>query len=203
MLANGKVALDLKAAPAIESLHKAQMISYLAVTGADLGIVMNFGAVSLQTERLPNFLNLRKPLQWTPSISEAHLLPELSNRVLFTLHIVHHELGPGFLHQIYRRATRIELSMQGINFIYLKELPLRFEGHNLGKVPTRLFWIEKELLLATIAVTEITDQHIEKMRWAMREIDVALGLIANFYPSRLVVKFIRRETAATNTENSR
>lgn len=36
--------------------------------------------------------------------------------------------APGFLSQVYRRASRIELSHCGINYIYLKELPLRYKG---------------------------------------------------------------------------
>lgn len=200
VFSNGKVVMDLKASPEINNLHKAQMISYLAVTGAELGFIMNFGTVSMQTERLPNFLNLRKPFAWKPTISTSNLFPEITNQVLHTLHIVHHELGPGFLHQVYRRASRAELSNQGVNFIYLKELPIRFENLNLGTIPTRLFWIENKILLATIAVIAISDQHCEKMRWAMKEMGVPLGLIANFYPSRLDYKFIRNGQTTESAE---
>jgi GxxExxY protein len=58
---DGKVLLELKVAPAIEPIHKAQAISYLKVTGADLAIVVNFGDSSLKDERLPNFLRDRQP----------------------------------------------------------------------------------------------------------------------------------------------
>ncbi|MEZ4712751.1 MAG: GxxExxY protein [Caldilineaceae bacterium] len=97
---------ELKAAPKIENQHKAQVLSYMAVTNAELGFIMNFGASSLQTERLPNFLRDRPSVQWQPKTPENILYPELTNRVLESCHIVHHELGPGFLSQIYRRAVR-------------------------------------------------------------------------------------------------
>ena len=44
MLENGKLLLELKAQPSIGPLHKAQTLSYLRVTGADLGMILNFGA---------------------------------------------------------------------------------------------------------------------------------------------------------------
>lgn len=193
VLADGKVIVDFKATPEITSQHKAQVLSYLAVTHAELGLIMNFGGASLQTERLPNFLHKRKPLTWRAEAPVDNSYPHLTNQVLETLHIVHHELGPGFLSQIYRRATRIELALQRLNFIYLKELPLFFEGHHLTTVKTRLFLIENTMLLATFAALGITVQHTDRMHWAMQATKAKLGLIANFYPSRLEMRVLRSQ----------
>lgn len=191
MFADGKVVADLKATAQIAPLHKAQVLSYVGVTKAELGLILNFGGTSFQSERLPNYLQNRKPLEPNFALPEGLLYPELTGHILSILHTVHHELGPGFLHQVYRRATRKELELQRINFIYLKELPLRFEGVPLTSSPTRLYLIEQKLLLATIAVPTITAQHSERMRWAMQETQTELGLIANFYPSRLDLRFLR------------
>jgi GxxExxY protein len=189
-LGDGKLQLDLKVAPGITNLHKAQLLSYLAVTGAELGFVMNFGAASMQYERLPNFLSQRA--QTPPPQPPPGLLYEvLTTPVLAALHMVHITLGPGFLHQIYRRATRIELAQVGLPFVFLKELPLRYAGHILSTKSTRFFWIEQKLLLATIAVTQVLPAHAAKVRWAMRELGCPLGLIANFYPSQLGIHFLR------------
>jgi len=191
VFANGSVIVDLKATAQIEAGHKAQVLAYMAVASAELGFIMNFGAAALQTERLPNFMQARKPLAWQAPMPDDILWPELTNRVIESLHIVQHELGPGFLSQVYRRAARIELTHQALHFVYLKELTLRFENHQIATVPTRLLLIEDKLLLATVAVTNITHQHTEKMRWAMQETNTPLGLIANFYPSRLDLRFLR------------
>ena len=51
----GKILLETKVAPAIEPLFRAQAISYLKATDADLAIVVNYGGPSLEDERLPNF----------------------------------------------------------------------------------------------------------------------------------------------------
>ncbi|MEZ4867370.1 MAG: GxxExxY protein [Caldilineaceae bacterium] len=190
-LAGGALQVDLKATPAITKQHKAQMISYLAVTGAELGLVMNFGAASMQYERLPNFVEQRQRSA-SPSRPLAGLLyPELTTRVLTALHTVYFALGPGYLHQIYRRAVRIELAQVGLNFVYVKELPLRFAGQFLSTKATRLFWVEQKLLLAVLAVKQICPAHTGKVRWAMRELGCSLGLLANFYPTELDVRFLR------------
>ena len=47
---DGKILLELKVVPAIEPIHKAQAISYLKVTDADLAIVANYGGPSLESE---------------------------------------------------------------------------------------------------------------------------------------------------------
>ncbi len=191
LLAEREVIVELKAVLAFEAIHRAQTISYLAVTGAKLGFLMNFGASSLQTERLPNRLEHRKPLVWQPMVRPNTLYPELSNAIMGCTYVVHHALGPGFVHQVYRAATKIELALQGIRAVYLTHLPLIFEGHQLDLVHTHLFCIEEKILLATVALTELTERETERMRWAMQETHCRLGIIANFYPTRIDHCFIR------------
>lgn len=189
ILADNKLLLDLKAAAGITNLHKAQLISYLAVTDAELGFLMNFGARLMEYERLPNFLGNR-PRTAAPKPPDD-LDCTVTTPVLDALHTVYFTLGPGFLHQVYRRATRIELSQVGLNFTYVKELPLRYAGQMITTKATRLFWIEQKLLVATIAVKELLPAHTGKLRWAMQELGCPLGLIANFYPTQLGLHFSR------------
>jgi len=47
-----KIILELKAVAALHSAHKAQAISYLTTTKLQLAILLNFGADSLQQERV-------------------------------------------------------------------------------------------------------------------------------------------------------
>lgn len=186
-----KVLIDHKARPSITGLHKAQVLSYLAVTGIDLGIVMNFGTRSMQIERLPNYLADREPFAWVPQTT-AHLYPDLSNAVLRSLYKVHYTLGAGFLSQVYRRATRIELSEQRVNFEYIRSLPLSFEGNTIADLETRLFCIDNRILLATFAEKMVTTKATEKMRWAMKVTGCEIGILANFYPQKLDVRVLKR-----------
>lgn len=191
ILATDAVVVELKAVLALEPLHRAQIISYLAVTNAQLGFLMNFGAASLQTERLPNRLAYRRPPVWQPTVRADTLYPELTNAVMAAAYTVHYQLGPGFLHSVYRAATKIELAIQGIQTIHLTHLPVCFEGHQLALVDTNLLAIEDKFLLATVALSEITDSETERMRWALKTTGHQLGLIANFHPTRITYQFIR------------
>ena len=53
-LVEGRVILELKAVTEIHSRHLAQTRNYLRATGLQLGIVLNFGAPSLQHKRVVN-----------------------------------------------------------------------------------------------------------------------------------------------------
>jgi GxxExxY protein len=95
---DGKILLELKVAPAIAPIHKAQAISYLKVTDADLAIVANYGGPSLEDERLPNFLRDKKAdFVWEPrSAVQGLLYPDLVNDIQRACHRVHF-LGTGIL----------------------------------------------------------------------------------------------------------
>ena len=52
---DSKVILELKAVTELHDSHRAQAINYLASTGFQLAILLNFGSTRLQQERLVRF----------------------------------------------------------------------------------------------------------------------------------------------------
>lgn len=189
----GKILLELKVAPAIEPLHKAQAISYLKVSDADLAIVANYGGASLQDERLPNFLRDKQPeFSWEPhSFGPDLLYPELVNDVQRACHRVHFALGPGFLHQVYRRATMIELRRIDVGYHYIKQLPIEYRGHHLGQQDVRLIHVKDRLLLATFSLRHVDDAMAQRLKTYLHRLDLHLGLLANFHGPRLVTTPVR------------
>lgn len=190
---DGKILIELKVAPTILPLHKAQAISYLKVTNADLAIVANFGTSSFMSERLPNFLRDKQPsFTWTPQpLDDDMLYPELTDPLFKLLHEVHFELGPGFLHQVYRRATMVALQKEKIFYNYLQQLPVLFQGHHIGNQETHLVRIEDKILLAPIAVSEITEAMESRLKAVLMQQGLQLGCIANFNGLSLVIKPVR------------
>lgn len=189
----GKILLELKVAPAIEPLHKAQAISYLKVTDADLAIVVNYGDASLVDERLPNFVRDRQAeFSWQPRpVGRDSLYPDLVNVIQRACHRVHFTLGPGFLHQVYRRATMIELHHSELNYDYIKRLPVEYEGHLLGHMPVRLIRVEDKVLLATFALRTAQEALIQQLKAHLRRLELKLGLLANFCGTRLAITPVR------------
>lgn len=189
----GKIILELKVAPQILPLHQAQAISYLKVTNAALAIVVSYGAASLLDKRLPNFVRHKTVnFSWEARPTAAHALyPELTNRLLEALHRVHFELGPGFLHQVYRRATMVELQQQGLSYEYLKKMAVYYEERLLGMQETRLIWVENKILLATVAVKETDEIMQGQLKARLKHLRLQLGLLANFNNEVLQVMVVR------------
>ena len=100
---DGKILLELKVVPEIEPIHKAQALSYLKVTDADLAVVANYGSSSLDDIRLPNFIREKQPaFEWkSKTITDGLLFPDLVNHIQRACHRVHFTLGSGFLHRVY------------------------------------------------------------------------------------------------------
>jgi GxxExxY protein len=190
---DGKLLLELKVSPSIEGIHRAQAISYLKVTDADLAIVASYGGASLMDERLPNFLAERQTdFVWQPQATASGLLyPELVNAILRACHRVHSELGPGFFHQVYRRATMIELHRQGLSYDYVKRRPVEYRGQLLGYQDVRLILVEGRVVLAAFALRGVDDALVKRMKTDLVFLDARLGLLANFYGPRLVVTPVR------------
>ncbi|MEE9616007.1 MAG: GxxExxY protein [Anaerolineae bacterium] len=190
---NGKMLLELKVALAILPIHKAQAISYLKVTNADLAIVVNYGGPSLEDERLPNFLRDKQPeFVWRPRpVAQGLLYPDLVNGIQRACHRVHFTLGPGFFHQVYRRATMIELRCSDLSYDYIKRLPVEYEGQLLGHQDVRLILVEGKVLLATFALRQTDEAMAELLKAHLRRLGLKLGLLANFYGTRLVVRLVR------------
>ena len=193
----GKILLELKVAPEIEQVHRAQAISYLKVSDADLAIVANFGSSFLDDERLPNYLRDRQvAFSWRPQLVTQDLLyPDLVAEIQRACHHVHFTLGPGFLHQVYRRATMIELRHIGLSYDYVKRLPVEYENQILGYQDVRLIRVEGKVLLATFALRNIEGSGhsplAQQLGARLRRLDLNLGLLANFYGTSLAMTPVR------------
>ncbi|MEP7234790.1 MAG: GxxExxY protein [Ignavibacteriota bacterium] len=53
-LVEGKISVELKALIALERVHLAQAMSYLEAYNIETGLLINFGAISLEFKRLTN-----------------------------------------------------------------------------------------------------------------------------------------------------
>jgi GxxExxY protein len=194
VLADGKLLLELKVEDKLLPIDVAQVITYLKVTNLKLGILVNFGGDELEFERIPNFASQRSVSRPPASViqSSNHLLhPELTGELRAVLYKVHGELGPGFMHMHYRRATQIELRGHDIPYEVKREITIQFRGRPIETRETRLLIVDKQVLLAPIAVREITPRVKGRFRQYLRLLGFNLGLIANFHAPSLEIETVR------------
>jgi len=195
VLADGKLLLELKVEDELLPIDEAQVIAYLKVSDLKLGILVNFGGDELEFRRIPNFVSQRSaphpPANAIQSSSNHLLYPELTGELRAILYEVHSELGPGFMHLHYRRATQIELRWRDIPYEVKKEITIRFHGQPIETRDTRLLIVDEQVLLAPIAVREITPGLKGRFRQYLRLLDLNLGLIANFHAPSLEIETVR------------
>ena len=194
VLVDEKLLLELKVADELLPIDVAQAITYLKVTGLKLGILVNFGGDKLEFKRIPNFVSQRSPRcpQVNAIQSSGNLLyPELTKELRAVFYEVHSELGPGFMHMHYRRAIQMELRWHDIPYEVKKEITIRFREQPIETRETRLLVVDDKVLLAPVAVRQITPTLKGRFRQYLKLLGFELGLIANFHAPSLEIETIR------------
>ena len=160
IVVNGIILIELKATARLQPIDWAQVLTYLKVTKFKLGFLANFGGSEFEFERIANSNN--NSISVDPiysddlTYSDDLLYPQLTKELRGILYTVHNELGPGFMHMHYRRATLKELRWHDIPCSLRKKIPIRFRGQDLEERDTRLLIVDNKVLLTPLAVREIT-----------------------------------------------
>ena len=195
VLVEDKILLELKALAELLPINEAQLINYLKATNLKLGLLVNFGGPELQIKRLPNFLsnhsNSRRHA-WKDQPADHLLYSELTGQLRGLLYEVHSELGPDFMHMHYRRAAQIELRLHGLPYEIKRDVPILFRGQVVEQRDVRLILVDRKVLLAAVAVREISPVLKGRFSQYLRLLGLKLGLIANFYTSSLQIEAVRR-----------
>jgi GxxExxY protein len=72
-----------------------------------------------------------------------------------------------------------------------KEISIRFRGRPIETRKTRLLVVESKVLLAPIAVRQITAKLKGRLRQYLKLLGLQLGLVANFHAPSLVIETVR------------
>jgi len=192
LLVEDTVIVELKVLPETSPRHQAQLISYMKGYNRPLGILANFGDVSLKHYTFRNKRNLETPLRDDFDFDKMNLehkgeikeLLFMANRILITL-------GPGYFHQIYRRAFYYELKKAGIRFYVEKDAPVWYQNYIVDSEEVNFFIINGDLLLSILAVRKLDAQILSEFRNHIRDFSLKKGLIFNFNALHLTFKYIR------------
>ena len=126
---------------------------------------------------------------------------ELTYKIIGCAMKVHNTLGNGFQEVIYQRCLAIEFEKQGLNFVREQEIPIFYEGIDVG---TRRvdFLIENQVMVELKALTKLEDVHLAQGLNYLSAYNLDKGLLINFGANSLEVKrLFRKNKQYINPDN--
>jgi GxxExxY protein len=189
------ISVEIKVAPALTRLHKAQGISYLKVVGVEDGLLLNFGSVGPEFERL--FFNRKDTVEspvcdlLMPAAGEESLWPELTHQIIGGLFEIHTQLGPGFIHRIYANAAYREMQLRGLNVVPRQKYRVYYRGQVIGEVNFNHLLVENKVMVFPVAVQNLNDISLMNLKAWMYHSQVRLGILANFHAMKLEFLILR------------
>ena len=104
---------------------------------------------------------------------------DLTYKIIGCAMEVHKHLGNGFQEVVYQRALAIEMGMQGMEFSREYEMPLQYEGHDIG---TRRvdFFVENTIMVEIKALINLEDVHLAQAMNYVEAYNLEIGLLINF-----------------------
>jgi GxxExxY protein len=112
---------------------------------------------------------------------------ELTYKIIGCAMRVHNTLGNGFQEVIYQRCLAIELEKLSINYEREKEMPIYYEGIEVG---TRRadFIIEEKVMVELKAIINLEDVHLAQGLNYLTAYNLETGLLINFGSTSLQTK---------------
>ncbi len=105
---------------------------------------------------------------------------------------VHSTLGNGFQEVIYQRCLEIEMSKQGITFSREYEMPIHYDGIEVG---TRRvdFLVDGKISVELKALMKLEDVHLAQAMNYLEAYNLEVGLLINFGTRSLEFKRIHNK----------
>ena len=112
---------------------------------------------------------------------------EITHKIIGCAMKVHSILGNGFQEVIYQRALAIELFKNGLRYKREMEMPIFYDGINLG---TRRvdFFVENNIMVEIKATIKLEDVHLAQAMNYCQAYNLPIGLLINFGAKSLEFK---------------
>lgn len=103
----------------------------------------------------------------------------LTHKIIGCAMKVHRTLGNGFQEVIYQRALAIEMAKQGLSFQREMEMPIYYEGVDIG---TRRvdFFVEDSIMVELKALIKLEEVHLAQAMNYCQAYNLPIGLLINF-----------------------
>jgi GxxExxY protein len=103
----------------------------------------------------------------------------LTEKIIGAAIEVHKRLGLGFLESIYEKSLIIELKKRGLLVEYQRELPIYYDGVEVGQHRLDLF-VANTIIVELKAIKNLEDVHFAIARSYLKAAGQKQGLILNF-----------------------
>lgn len=125
-------------------------------------------------------------------IKEEYKFSEITENIIGCAMKVHNTLGNGFQEVIYQRALAIELGKAGIDFVRELEMPVHYDGQEIG---TRRadFLVEGKVLVELKSLIGLEDVHLAQGLNYLEAYKLEVGLLLNFGSKKLQFKRLTNE----------
>ena len=112
---------------------------------------------------------------------------ELTGKIIGCAMKVHNTLGNGFQEVIYQRCLAIELAKADINFERELEMPIHYDGQEVGSRRAD-FLVEDKVLVELKAISKLDDIHLAQGLNYLEAYHLNVGLLINFGGTSLEFK---------------
>nr|WP_321487750.1 GxxExxY protein [uncultured Draconibacterium sp.] len=112
---------------------------------------------------------------------------DLTYKIIGCAMKVHNTLGNGFQEVIYQRCLAIEFDNAGIAFKREQEMPIYYEGFEVGKHRAD-FIIEEKVMVELKAIINLEDVHLAQGLNYLTAYNLETGLLINFGSTSLQTK---------------
>lgn len=110
---------------------------------------------------------------------EDYKYKDVTEKIIGCAMKVYNTLGNGFQEVIYQRALGMELERAGLKFQRELEMPIHYEGEQIGTRGAD-FLVEEGILVELKAITELNDAHRAQMINYLEAYKLEVGLLINF-----------------------
>lgn len=122
----------------------------------------------------------------------AIFFKEESYKIQGAIFEVYHEMGCGFLENVYQECLEKEFKIRNIPFISQSKLELKYKGNPLNHYYRMDFLCYGEIIVEIKAVSMIHPEHRAQVMNYLKATGFKLGLLANFgcYPKAVIQRIV-------------
>jgi GxxExxY protein len=133
-------------------------------------------------------------------IKNEYKYSEITEKIIGCAMKVHSTLGNGFQEVIYQRALSIEMGKQGLEFTREMEMPVLYDGVQIG---TRRvdFFVENKIMVELKALTQLEQVHLAQALNYLEAYQIEIGLLINFGARSLQFKRLTIEKKLKKSQN--